>query len=165
MEQKLLTLPEHPNSSPIFSGVRVTRSLVLCVCFVDHNCRGNLVTNLVTSHGWGKNPEVLTTSRTYPWSLNLHVSIHLFVRSIQLWTFVWTCRKRFRYSLDLKPVEEYNDITHYLFFVDSTLVSRGIQGVVDQILIGLVIIFIQTLLIIWRNIAGISKSFSRHMWP
>ena len=31
----LLTLPEHLSSSPVSSGVRVTRSLVLCVCFVD----------------------------------------------------------------------------------------------------------------------------------
>jgi hypothetical protein len=31
----LLTLPEHLSSPPVFSGVRVTRSLVLCVCFVD----------------------------------------------------------------------------------------------------------------------------------
>ena len=29
------TLPEHLTSHPVFSGVRVTRSLVLCVCFVD----------------------------------------------------------------------------------------------------------------------------------
>ena len=35
MEQKLPTLPEHLNSSPVFSGVRVSRSLVLYVCFVD----------------------------------------------------------------------------------------------------------------------------------
>jgi len=28
------TLPEHLSSSPVFSGVRVTQSLVLCVCFV-----------------------------------------------------------------------------------------------------------------------------------
>jgi hypothetical protein len=35
VEQELLTLPEHPSSSPVFSGVPVTRSLVLCVCFVD----------------------------------------------------------------------------------------------------------------------------------
>jgi hypothetical protein len=28
-------LPEHLSSSPVFSGVRVTRSLVLYVCFVD----------------------------------------------------------------------------------------------------------------------------------
>ena len=26
----------HLSSPPVFSGVRVTRSLVLCVCFVDH---------------------------------------------------------------------------------------------------------------------------------
>ena len=31
----LLTLPEHLSSPPVFSGVQVTRSLVLYVCFVD----------------------------------------------------------------------------------------------------------------------------------
>jgi hypothetical protein len=30
------TLPEHLSSPPVLSGVRVTRSLVLYVCFVDH---------------------------------------------------------------------------------------------------------------------------------
>ena len=35
VEQELFTLPEHMSSTPVFSGVRVTRSLVLCVCFVD----------------------------------------------------------------------------------------------------------------------------------
>ena len=35
LEQELLTLPEDLSSPPVFSGVRVTRSLVLCVCFVD----------------------------------------------------------------------------------------------------------------------------------
>ena len=30
-----VTLPEHMSSAPVFSGVRVTWSLVLCVCFVD----------------------------------------------------------------------------------------------------------------------------------
>ena len=35
VEQELHTLPEHMSSSPVFSGVRVTRSLDLCVCFVD----------------------------------------------------------------------------------------------------------------------------------
>ena len=33
--QELLILLEHLSSSPVFSGVRVTRSLALCVCFVD----------------------------------------------------------------------------------------------------------------------------------
>ena len=35
VEQELLTLPDHLSSTPVFSGVRVTRSLVSYVCFVD----------------------------------------------------------------------------------------------------------------------------------
>jgi hypothetical protein len=35
VEQELPTLPEHMSSPPAFSGVRVTGSLVLYVCFVD----------------------------------------------------------------------------------------------------------------------------------
>ena len=35
VEKELLPLSEHLSSSPILIGVRVTRSLVLCVCFVD----------------------------------------------------------------------------------------------------------------------------------
>jgi uncharacterized membrane protein len=33
MEQELLTLPENLSSPPVFSGVRVTQSLALCVMF------------------------------------------------------------------------------------------------------------------------------------
>ena len=35
VEQQLLILPEHLSSPPVFSGVCVTRSLVLYVCFID----------------------------------------------------------------------------------------------------------------------------------
>jgi hypothetical protein len=35
VEAELSTLPERLSSPPVFSGVRVTRYLVLCVCFVD----------------------------------------------------------------------------------------------------------------------------------
>ena len=35
LEQELLTILEHLSSSPVFSGVCFTRSLVLYVCFVD----------------------------------------------------------------------------------------------------------------------------------
>ena len=37
VEQELLTLPEHLSSPPLFSGIHVTRSIVLCtcICFVD----------------------------------------------------------------------------------------------------------------------------------
>jgi hypothetical protein len=38
VEQELPTLPEHLSSPSLFSGVRVTRSLVLYVCFVDLVC-------------------------------------------------------------------------------------------------------------------------------
>ena len=34
VEQELPILPENLSSPPVFSGVRVTKSLVLCVCFV-----------------------------------------------------------------------------------------------------------------------------------
>jgi hypothetical protein len=35
VEQDLLTFPEYLSSPPVFSWVRVTRSVILCVCFVD----------------------------------------------------------------------------------------------------------------------------------
>ena len=35
VEQELPTLPEHLSSPSVCSGVRVTQSLVLCVCFLD----------------------------------------------------------------------------------------------------------------------------------
>jgi len=35
VEQELLTIPQHLSWPPVFSWVRVNRSLVLCVCFVD----------------------------------------------------------------------------------------------------------------------------------
>jgi hypothetical protein len=43
VEQELLTLPEHLSSPPVLSGDRVTRSLVLFVCFVDRVCTFSLV--------------------------------------------------------------------------------------------------------------------------
>ena len=33
VEQELLTIPEHLRSTPVFSGIRVARSLVFCVMF------------------------------------------------------------------------------------------------------------------------------------
>jgi hypothetical protein len=35
VEQELPTIPEHLSSAPVFSGFHVTRSLVICVCFLD----------------------------------------------------------------------------------------------------------------------------------
>ena len=38
VEQELVSLPEHLSSPPVFSGVRITRSLVLCVWFFLDRC-------------------------------------------------------------------------------------------------------------------------------
>jgi hypothetical protein len=35
LKLELPTLPERLSLSPVFSGVRVTRSIIVCVCFVD----------------------------------------------------------------------------------------------------------------------------------
>jgi hypothetical protein len=35
MKQEHITTPEHLSTTPVFSGVHVTRSLVLCICFVN----------------------------------------------------------------------------------------------------------------------------------
>ena len=35
VQQELLTLPKHLSSTPVFSGIRITQSLLFCVCFVD----------------------------------------------------------------------------------------------------------------------------------
>ena len=35
VEKELLTLSKHLSAHPVFSEIRGTRSLVLCVCFVD----------------------------------------------------------------------------------------------------------------------------------
>jgi hypothetical protein len=44
VEQELLTLPEHLSSPPVFTRVRVTRSLALCIMF----CRSLFVLFLLT---------------------------------------------------------------------------------------------------------------------
>ena len=43
VEQEIPILPEHPSTPLVFSGVRVTRSLVLCVCFMCMFCRSLFV--------------------------------------------------------------------------------------------------------------------------
>jgi hypothetical protein len=52
VEQGLLTLPEYLSSLSVFTGVRVARSLVLCVCFVD-NCLSFSFLNGVSSVIYG----------------------------------------------------------------------------------------------------------------
>ena len=37
VERELPTIPEHLSSPPVCSGIRVTRSLVLCAFFIDRS--------------------------------------------------------------------------------------------------------------------------------
>jgi hypothetical protein len=57
VEQELLTLPEHLRSHPVFSGVRVTRALIFCICFVDvmnEERTGKCLQQVehIRGHGW-----------------------------------------------------------------------------------------------------------------
>jgi hypothetical protein len=46
VEHELLTIPEHLSTSSVFSMIRVTRSLVLYVCFIDRCLTFRLITSL-----------------------------------------------------------------------------------------------------------------------
>jgi hypothetical protein len=49
VEQELPILPEHLSSPPVLSGVRVTRSLILYVCFVDRYSLGSVASLLAAT--------------------------------------------------------------------------------------------------------------------
>ena len=78
VEQKLITLPKHLSSPPVFSEVRVTRSLVLWVCFVDR-----CLSFCTFSFGHC----VVCSSSIYGFWLPLWYFQILFTRSLSLWLF------------------------------------------------------------------------------
>ena len=77
--QELLTLPEYPSSPRLFSGIRVTRSLVLDICFVDCMITSlwylhTLHTILITSLWYLQTLHTTDTTRFTPY-LDLHLEI------------------------------------------------------------------------------------------
>jgi hypothetical protein len=57
------------NTNPTKTGGEIRCSgRVSSFCSTSDTRRVNLVTNLVTSHEWGKDQEVIMTSGAYPWS-------------------------------------------------------------------------------------------------
>jgi hypothetical protein len=86
VEQELLTLPEYLSAPPVLSGVRVTRSLVLCVCFVDR-----CLSLCIFSFGHC----VVCSSSTYGfwlkfWYLQtIHTAISQLYRSVQFYWFYY----------------------------------------------------------------------------
>jgi hypothetical protein len=116
VEQELLTLPEHLSSPRFFCGIRVTRFLILCVCFelrcsgrVSSSCstsgtrRANLVTKVVVIHKWGKDREVFMTSETLSWSF-VTQKLH----NGQFWLRLWYLQTLLNVGI---PVRNWN-LTH-----------------------------------------------------
>ena len=83
VEQEQLTLPEHLSSPPVFSGVRVTRSLVLCVCFVDRCLSfctfsfGHCVVCYASIYRFWLPLWYLQTLLLYHWVLNFSAHTHI----------------------------------------------------------------------------------------
>ena len=76
VEQEQLTLPEHLSLPPVFNGVRVTRSLVSCVCFV-YRCLsccsfsfGHCVVCAFSIYGFRLTFLVSSSSSCSQWPLN-----------------------------------------------------------------------------------------------
>ena len=120
MEQELLTLPEHLSSSPFITRVRVTWSLVLCVCFVDH-CLSFffwllcclffldwriLITSLVSSNSSYVN-FVLFLSMVYCFNvLVIIVPIALFAHGLIFFSIIKTLNNRYMLKYDILPVNK-----------------------------------------------------------
>ena len=116
MEKKLLTLPEHQNSPPLWSGVRVILSLVLCVMF----CRSLFV--LLSVFFW---PLCYLSFFFWPlcylsfFDLRILISFKLFLRPILMLTIIHqskheiSIRKRFVHIINLQT--HLNIFSHYLY--------------------------------------------------
>ena len=107
VEQELLTLPEHLSSSPVFSGVRVTQSSVLFVCFVNIVCPfffwpwyylsfvlRILITPLVSSSIWQKRRLQVCHTNHFLVILNFYFTTHILRSSLQ-----FICRLSIRIEL------------------------------------------------------------------
>jgi hypothetical protein len=102
VEQERLTLPEHLSSPPVFSRVRVSRSLVLYVCFVDHClffCTfsfGHCVVCSSSIYGFWLTPWYLPTLLTSLCSTAIHLYFkrrwninHMSNIRRKIWNFWW----------------------------------------------------------------------------
>jgi hypothetical protein len=82
VEQELLTLPEHLSSPPVFSAVGVTGSLVLSVCFVDHQANPSPLYPVL--HVQIKLPSVLSQAAFLSQGVDTHSSISIKCQKIDV---------------------------------------------------------------------------------
>jgi len=94
--QELLTLTEHLSSSPVLSKVRVTRSVVLYVCFVDRCLSfctfsfGHFVVCSSSIYGFWSTPLVFSNSSFGMWHLcaTIHTSVKQYNRLKSVWMVI-----------------------------------------------------------------------------
>ena len=123
VEQKLFTLPGHLSSSPVFIGVRVTRSLVLYACFVNRClsfCSFSFGHFVVCSSSicgfwlplWYLYPELflqillLILNIVYHYRRNI-IDSHLYqmcfscLLRLSFWRYVWSCVFKKKYPQNI----------------------------------------------------------------
>jgi hypothetical protein len=121
VDQERLTLPEHLTSPSVFSGVRVTRTLVLYVCFVDL-C-------ILMSNNWDNiyiidNKNYSACNRTR-YCLNMSVKWrYLLVCPCNNWTlfFILTCSSPYSYK-------HINLHVSTLYIINLYFTNKSLAGV------------------------------------
>ena len=121
VEQELLTLPEHSSLLPVFSEVRVTRSLILCACFVDRClfscpfsvghcvvCSPILITSF-SGYGFFKHARKLTKKIIHEVWLLIDCCEQFFI-SIHDW------KKMYKNFITLGNAEELSSIAKVVWF-------------------------------------------------
>jgi len=110
VEQQLLTLPEHLSSSLVFSGVRATRLLALCVRFIDR-CLS------FCSFSFGHC--VVCSSSIYGFWLRLW-----YLQILLILTVGW--RLRLHHRIALEPIETGdNSHSNFTFSTFLSTISRA----------------------------------------
>ena len=115
VEQDLLILPQHPSSPLVCRGVRVTRSLVLCVCFVDRYlffCAFSFDHYLISSHS---SCTVLSISSVIGFSRSLFFHLRILFTPFGIFNF---------FFLNFKNLQIL--VLHYFNHVFSRLLCESI---------------------------------------
>ena len=114
LELELPTLPEHLSLSPVFSGVRVTRSIVLCVCFVDVVCPfvffslGDCVVCFSFIYGLWLPLWYIQTLLIYHFVFSNTCRIHIPISRIMYLRFEIVIRYKQIYFMTVSPESIYN---------------------------------------------------------
>jgi hypothetical protein len=151
VEHELLTLPEHLSSPPVFGGSRVTRSLVLYVCFVDRClsfCPLSFGLCLVCSSSiygfWWYNEDFFKILDLYKiiyyYLFRCRISILIIVLQelfrihllsldeVNVWIYLLLKKKERRYSLNSEVRSEYDCFFQKSQYFKEIFIVSGTSG-------------------------------------